>query len=134
MTGGQGVWRGVLARSIQGDNLLPFPPSPCPLPPSSPCPHSPLPAPHSLFSPPSSHPISTHFRGLSLYLIALTIKLWKISPTHAWSARTIGNRRGRRISAPISSNRAPILPTVSLTTSSRSTSCMVRSARPTREK
>src|SRR6266498_132535 len=93
-----------------------------------------LPPPHSLFSPPSSHPISIHFRGLSLYLIALTIKLWKISPTRAWSARTIGNRCGRRISAQLSCNRGAIISSVSLTTSSRSTSCMARSARPTREK
>src|SRR5215468_11895265 len=102
--------------------------SPClPLSPSPRLPVSPSP-------PLSSQPISTHFEGLSLYLIALTIRLLKISPTLAWSARTVGSGRGRRISTPLSRNRGAIISSVSLTTSSRATSCMTRSARPTREK
>src|SRR5215468_6646618 len=126
-TGGQGVK--VISFLV---SLSPRPPpSPPPPPPvSPPCPPvSPSPPlPVSPSPPLSSQPISTHFESLSLYLIALTIRLLKISPTLAWSARTVGSGRGRRISTPLSRNRGAIISSVSLTTSSRATSCMTRSA------
>src|SRR5215813_14026260 len=114
----------------QGVKVISFLVSLSPCPPVSPSP----PLPVSPSPPLSSQPISTHFESLSLYLIALTIRLLKISPTLAWSARTVGSGRGWRISTPLSRNRGAIVSSVSLTTSSRATSARTKSARPTHEK